>query len=284
MFSRGSNMQDFEEKMLKSVPVVSRFFVADYQTVYARRDHANPSHELIYILDGNITLHMDKNLIFNAVPGSLLLIPANVLHRDEFTPRHGLRVLCIHFTWDAPEFFSAVNNFQLLHLDYEARSELQRRLEFMRLHWDDSPAGVFHTTFQLHNILLLLYSGVTNARQQENRKDIPVRTGMHLAMQFINRNYASQITLSDVAEHVGMNASYFSKLFAREFGINYSAYLTATRLKYAKHMLLNTSKQVAEIANSCGFSSSGYFIKVFSRHYGMTPKAYIAQAAKANRK
>ena len=259
----------------RSVPRLRQFMIMDYAANYSQNSHRAVCHELLCILDGQVTLHLEKNLQFNAIPGDLLLVPANSLHRDEFTARKGLRVLFITFDWDEPEFFRTVNNLVLINLNYDTRSEVQRRLEFMRMRWENSPGGLLHATFQLHGILLLLYFDAANPSRTPAAENPLMHESMYRAKHFIRRNYASQITLADTAAFVGMNATYFSKQFFHEFGINFSSYLTAIRLETARHLLLNGSKQVAEVSALCGFSSSGYFIKVFRKRFGLTPKAYV---------
>ncbi len=273
-------MTEYAAHLLKNPPEITMFVIMDYMTEYALRNHICTRHELIYILDGALSLHLGKNQIFEASPGDLLLIPSGTVHRDDFTIRGGLRVLYINFEWDEPEYFQTVNNAELAHLNYEIRCEVQRRLEFMRLYWEKTPVGLFHATFQLHGILQLLYFGVMNSRRSDHKEPLTIKENMQLARRFIIRNHASPLTLEDVSKFIGINPTYFSQQFSREFGISFSAYLTATRLEYAKHMLLNSSKQVAEVADLCGFNSSGYFIKVFRKHFGMPPKAYISAERK----
>ena len=268
-------MLDEMKHLQASLPRLHRFAVMDYATVYSLKSHRSLRNELLFILDGRVTLHLGKDLQFNAMRGDLLLIPADTWHRDEFTPRRGLRVLFLAFDWDEPEFFRTVNNLVLIGLDDDIRSEVQRRLEFMRMNWrEDSPEARFHTEIQLHGILLLLYFGAVSSPKAPAGDNRLMHKNMDRAKHFILRNRTSPITLADAAAAAGMNASYFSKRFALEFGINFSPYLTAARLELARHLLLNSTKQVAEIAALCGFSSGSYFIRVFKKHFGKTPGAY----------
>jgi AraC-like DNA-binding protein len=99
----------------------------------------------------------------------------------------------------------------------------------------------------------------------------PAAEVMQRVKHFLDQNYSSQVSLKDAAEFAGLSPSYLSRLFHHEFGVSFSAYLTARRLESARHLLQTTRLQIAEIAARCGFGSSSYFIKVFSAHYGVTP-------------
>ena len=94
------------------------------------------------------------------------------------------------------------------------------------------------------------------------------------ALSYIKTNYASNITLSDVAEAVLVSSSYLSLIFKQETGVNFSNYLSNYRIEQAKKMLISSNKKIYEIANDVGFSSPYYFSKVFKEVNGLTCKEY----------
>jgi len=49
-------------------------------------------------------------------------------------------------------------------------------------------------------------------------------------------------------------------------------YLNTYRLKIANTMIINTSRQISEIATLCGFDDVSYFCRIYKKHYGHTPK------------
>ena len=63
-------------------------------------------------------------------------------------------------------------------------------------------------------------------------------------------------------------------LFAKEIGINYTAFVSEYRISQAKRMLRSTDRRVYEIAEQTGFSDTKYFSKVFRDSTGMTPREY----------
>ena len=92
--------------------------------------------------------------------------------------------------------------------------------------------------------------------------------------EYIEKNYAKQIALSDIARETKLSESHLSVLFKTETGINFLQYLNAVRITNATHLLLQTSMNVTEIASATGFPSPGYFTKMFRRFKGMTPTEY----------
>lgn len=91
------------------------------------------------------------------------------------------------------------------------------------------------------------------------------------AVSVIRRRYAENISLDVVSEEIGLSPKYFSRVFKREMGTEFSKYLTDYRMKKTAQKLDNTEKSVAEICRETGFSDNAYFGSVFKRHYGMTP-------------
>lgn len=83
-----------------------------------------------------------------------------------------------------------------------------------------------------------------------------------------------KITLTSLAEHVGLNPSYLSRLFKSETGMTVSEYIQATKIDTAKNMLVYSEYSPAEIASILAFSDQSYFTEIFHKYTGLTPKKY----------
>jgi len=91
------------------------------------------------------------------------------------------------------------------------------------------------------------------------------------AKYFIKENYERDISLTDIAESVGLNPSYFSVLFKMGTGKTYMNYLTDYRIDKAKDFLLNSTLRVYEIGALVGYADPKYFNRVFRQITGVTP-------------
>lgn len=109
----------------------------------------------------------------------------------------------------------------------------------------------------------------------------PAHTGSALlvrkAIAYMNEYYNQNPSLSDVASYVGLNPNYFSSLFKKETGKNFSSYLLKIRLDNAKLLLKNTNLTLSEIAAELGFDSQSYFSRLFKKETGLTPREYRHQ-------
>ncbi|MCC8141639.1 MAG: AraC family transcriptional regulator, partial [Lachnospiraceae bacterium] len=91
------------------------------------------------------------------------------------------------------------------------------------------------------------------------------------AMNYISANFASPLTLQEVADHLHLNPSYFSRIFKQSFGSTFKEYVTQVRIEEAKRLLSNTSYSILDIAVASGFDNQSYFTSVFKKYTGMTP-------------
>ncbi|WP_312644571.1 PocR ligand-binding domain-containing protein [Hydrogenoanaerobacterium sp.] len=94
------------------------------------------------------------------------------------------------------------------------------------------------------------------------------------AAQYIRKNYASKITLEEVASFVYLSPSYFSKVFKEEMNCNFNTYLNKVRIEKSKKLLLLDSIKLVDISGIVGFEDQSYFSKVFKKMTGVTPGKY----------
>lgn len=109
------------------------------------------------------------------------------------------------------------------------------------------------------------------------RSDSPEKTNdlMGQVKTYLQHNYMlCDISLDSVSEILNINASYFSALFKRSFGVNFVEYLTELRMNAAKELLLDPLRSTAEVAGLVGYESANYFTRAFKKRVGMTPTDY----------
>jgi AraC-type DNA-binding domain-containing proteins len=101
-------------------------------------------------------------------------------------------------------------------------------------------------------------------------------------LNYVNENFHKGICLEQLAEKMGLSATYVSAYFKRVTGVNFLIYVNNLRLKKAKEMLADTDKSVAEIAEILGFGDSNTFIRLFKKMEGITPGIYKKGCIKSN--
>jgi two-component system response regulator YesN len=108
----------------------------------------------------------------------------------------------------------------------------------------------------------------------EEVKELSKRTEVLDAIHYVTLHLNRRITLDEVAEHLFMNPSYFSRLFRKETGVTFIEYVNRMKVERAKELLDQTSLPVAKIGEALGYDNHSYFIKMFRSQAGVTPQEY----------
>jgi len=93
-------------------------------------------------------------------------------------------------------------------------------------------------------------------------------------MRYIQNHINAPILIHDVANEIGMNASYFSAKFKKEIGISLNEYINRQKIEEAKNLLAFSDRTLSEISSYLSFSSQSYFQNLFKKYEGITPLNY----------
>lgn len=126
--------------------------------------------------------------------------------------------------------------------------------------------------YQLLHRLLLEYGVVEKRSGEGNYFSGQGRLGEIL--NYMQENYAEEITLESLAEEFGFSAVYLSKMFKKYGNMNFKQYLQKIRLEHAYHDLLNSNRNIGEIALKNGFPSAKSLTTAFKQYYYCLPSDY----------
>lgn len=122
---------------------------------------------------------------------------------------------------------------------------------------------------------LSLAQGTACAAAQRVADNAPARQ----AMQYLQENYSYDISVEDIAWHVGLSRSQLFRVFKAAYGHSVRDALLTHRLSAAQRMLARGGYTVTQVCFSCGFSDPAYFSAAFRRRFGLSPRAYACSQA-----
>ena len=114
--------------------------------------------------------------------------------------------------------------------------------------------------------------GLFLRRLKEREYVRPVRE----AMRYIESFCTQPLSLERVAEQVHLNPSYFSTIFKKETGQNFSDFLTGCRIEEAKRLLRESGLRIAQICSAVGYTDNKHFSMIFTKSVGIKPSGYRA--------
>ena len=101
------------------------------------------------------------------------------------------------------------------------------------------------------------------------------------AVKYIRKNYDKDISLCQVAEYIGGNSTYLSRVFKEDCEIGFAEYLNQIRVGQAKCLIQQTDIRLKDIVKQVGFNNYTYFFKVFKNIEGITPVEYKEKCKKS---
>ena len=142
---------------------------------------------------------------------------------------------------------------------------------------------------QLLKLLYILYelsvskgSRVLASSSFARHEDFEESRRVQKAKQYINEHYAESLSLSQIADLVGMSSVSFSRFFHQSTGRTLSEYIVDIRLGYAARMLVDSDKNISEICYECGFNNLSNFNRTFKAKRNYTPREFRAMFRKNN--
>lgn len=104
-----------------------------------------------------------------------------------------------------------------------------------------------------------------------------VQMGRLPSLTYIEENFASDITIRELAAMENYNISYYTEWFKKNVGCLPSEYLRMVRIDKAKEILATTRMKIIDVAMHVGYYNSSSFTRAFREVEGITPNQYRKQ-------
>lgn len=117
--------------------------------------------------------------------------------------------------------------------------------------------------------LSIIYSALSTVVKEEK----PSTDYIKRVQKFIDRSFMTDITVENIADAIGLDRRYLSRIFKKATGMTIKEYVVTIRLKTAGEYIKN-GYSVTTAANMAGYKDLFNFSKMFKKYFGICPKKY----------
>lgn len=255
-----------------------RAFYADGLTFPA---HLHNALELVYVESGRLKLELSGRT-WLLKEGDFACVFPELIHRyEDISPAadHKNRILLIIC---GPQMLDdAASAF---------RNQAPANPVFCRDGYPDAIPAVMHLlesreyqqkgTLVQKGLLLFLLGTLLPLLKLEALSLPPSDQLVHRLLTYLEEHFQEPLSLSLLAEHLGISKYHLSRIFSSRLRISFPDYLNQLRLEYAMSLIRKTDWSFLDIALDSGFESARTFNRAFQKWMGMTPSEYGARVRK----
>lgn len=240
------------------LPKLIRLTYVYHKTEYLCPLGTHSHHEYVYCLRGQGRIEVEGTE-HDFTAGTIYITAAHSPHME----RSGSETEIIFFHFDYPPGQFATGVF---HDTDNSLLTLLRQLQHEE-HTNEVRSEEMRTA-------LLTQLLISTERSRINR---PQREDIAPVLDYIDRNFQSEIDIRTLAKEQGYSYDRFRHWFRECVGTSPWNYVTEKRIGMAKHLIKTTNLSLTEIAYECGFSSSSLFSTIFRTKIGVSPTEYKKQ-------
>ena len=270
---------------------LSGIFTADGPWKHMER--VMDSFEIIIGIRGNVYIQQDEDRFILGEGDTLLLLPGH-LHKGYAPSAKGASFFWLHFYCsedfsilcekDAHDeiklannnpYFSGFEDKILLPAFFHTLNIERLSILFHQLlHVSESD---YYTKQSMNYILTSLAIELTEQTLSGTagaKKPLIEKVSLSRITEWINTHYAKQISLNTVAYEFNYTKEYLARYFKKHMGMSMQEYINKIKISKAREMLIQSDKNIKEIASELGFSDDKYFHRLFKQYEKITPREY----------
>ncbi len=234
----------------------------------------------IYALEKGEVEYFIKDTVYTVHEGDIVIIPPNTLHKTVSPQHHKRRRILLYLDM---EYLQEFDRKEFDFLDAvsvytpEGRSRARSTLSALWKEYQNAESETLLKAMLCEFLLLLKKERETKLEVLEKHTASGAISNI---ITYMNENFNSDLTLTQVANHFYMHSTYLSRLFKENTGLTFSEYIRKFRIQKSLEKLENSRENITEIAFSVGFNSTNHFCKTFKAIMGTSPLKYRKQFSK----
>jgi AraC-like DNA-binding protein len=248
--------------------------------------HTHPAYTFIYYFQTVIDFIVEgKHLSYDLADGKCLSamspgIPHQEMEEEHFQSYIAVVIEAKLFQETAMQYLKTIPVFR-----GEAYTPHPELLNLLRCFMLETSQSGGHNPALANSLAMIIAHYVVLSIIPDTQTNLPLfiydRFEIDRAIAYMNSHLSEKITLEDLAGQVNLSTGHFSKIFKSVTGETPIEFLNTIRLQKARHLLINNTDNITEIALKCGFRSSAYFSTCFIEKYRMTPSSFRQKVLKS---
>lgn len=255
------------------------------------RPHWHEQLEFIKVKRGKVVVTIDENK-FKAEEGDLIFINSGQIHIMEpigdDASIEGM-IFGKHLISDLSESYDT-RHLYYLHISgkihrnlFSLSHDLWRELnECMEASSNEYYAQDICHEMIIKSCIYRMITAILRYYREQNNVNTAIamrRVEQHYAqlrpvLDYIETHISESLSLESLSKLIHLSPYHFSRLFKKTTSVTLTDYITSTRIRIAKKLLIEDKLTVTEIAESTGFHDVSYFGRVFKKEVGMTALQY----------
>lgn len=252
---------------------------------FVTMSHNSPFHwhrelEILYILNGHATVHMDSKR-YELNPLDAIVMDYAKIHEVIYELPQTMGI-CIHVSRQLLRRYLVDSELLAIQCvgQWLTQQQQQHYNEFCSYLKELTVLYVNQKkTYQLKSTALILeiltclieYFSEPITKSVSDAKTSSMER-LEQICDYVEHNYQTEITLQAAADELGLNKEYFCRFFKQNTGSSFIHYVNQVRINHIYQDLLHTDDSVQEIMERQGFFNQKLFYRMFKERYDCTPR------------
>lgn len=264
---------------IDSVSLVSLAKGNDTCTKILRAMHKHDDRlEILFITEG-AGLYIIDGVRYYAGEGDIIIINKDTAHEEIAVVDGGATVYScavknLHIKGLKPNCLISDEKYPIIrNLSEDKKREIGNM--FFTIHNNINKKNIYAKQIAVYVLKALLMNVLELTKNCTNK--VVSRSNINYPNNiccYINNHFEEVISLEKIARAINLNQYYIAHIFKKHVGNSIIEYVIKCRIGEAQSYLLQTSRNVSDIAYEVGFNSGSYFQTAFKRYIGVTPKEF----------
>ena len=184
------------------------------------------------------------------------------------------RILCASNVVENKYILSVTENLKIPYLHFKHDTETGRKMYEILKETPQYLGNEFMLTKQFYAIWEQIIIECGSLDMINNKYSDSQVDSLKAMLTFIQENYASNITLTDIAQAGSVSRTFCNNLFHKYTDQTPIENLTRFRVSKVAELLNSSNLSMSEIAFNTGFSSASYMGEAFKKYYGESPRNF----------